>query len=191
MAGCGWGEGVTIANKPDIAFLPFASESRRLWAVHVFVSGKHGWIYTFAFRCFGKLEHKETFIIRSYDNAPWELRSIGSERSDCAGKWFVLHADTWTDAMKSDSVLKHQQLLRRKRSVRKSVRYAVLERDGFRCRYCGASSSDGVTLHVDHIVPHSKGGTDDESNLCASCDQCNLGKGNRFTTPPPKSEPAL
>jgi len=34
-----------------------------------------------------------------------------------------------------------------------------------------------VSLEVDHRIPESKGGTDDESNLVTSCRDCNRGKG--------------
>jgi len=34
----------------------------------------------------------------------------------------------------------------------------------------------GVVLHVDHVTPLAAGGTTDESNLVASCEECNLGK---------------
>ena len=33
---------------------------------------------------------------------------------------------------------------------RKVTRPAVLERDGYRCRYCGVSADDGATLDVAH-----------------------------------------
>lgn len=68
-----------------------------------------------------------------------------------------------------------------------SLRYKILKRDGFCCRYCGLSAADKVVLHIDHIVPLSKGGTDDEDNLCAACESCNLGKSNRFDDRPPAS----
>lgn len=55
------------------------------------------------------------------------------------------------------------------------LRFQILERDGFRCQYCGAKGSD-TELHVDHIHPESKGGTDDPKNLIAACQPCNLGK---------------
>jgi hypothetical protein len=55
------------------------------------------------------------------------------------------------------------------------VRYAVLERDGYRCRYCGAEATD-AKLHVDHRMPVSKGGTNDFENLVTACSDCNLGK---------------
>lgn len=67
---------------------------------------------------------------------------------------------------------------RRKMSAR--LRFEILERDGFRCRLCGASpAADGATLHVDHIVPITAGGTSVPDNLQALCRECNLGKGGR------------
>jgi 5-methylcytosine-specific restriction endonuclease McrA len=57
------------------------------------------------------------------------------------------------------------------------LRFAVMQRDGFRCGYCGRTAASGAVLHVDHIVPVSAGGTDDEGNLMTACDECNLGKG--------------
>ena len=61
-------------------------------------------------------------------------------------------------------------------AISKRRRFQVLERDGFRCRYCGTSGTANQ-LHVDHVMPVSRGGTDDMSNLVASCHACNLGKG--------------
>ena len=60
------------------------------------------------------------------------------------------------------------------------LRYQVLRRDGFRCCICGASSRDGVKLHVDHIKPVSKGGKTEIRNLRTLCDRCNLGKGSSY-----------
>ena len=55
------------------------------------------------------------------------------------------------------------------------LRFIVLERDGFRCRYCGATA-DQVRLHVDHVIPIVKGGTNDLGNLVTACAPCNQGK---------------
>jgi 5-methylcytosine-specific restriction endonuclease McrA len=61
--------------------------------------------------------------------------------------------------------------------VRAQMRFRVLQRDGFRCRYCGRSgSAPGVVLHVDHVVPLAAGGTSTEDNLVTACEECNLGK---------------
>ena len=60
----------------------------------------------------------------------------------------------------------------------KKLRFEVFKRDGFKCMYCGAEAPQAV-LHVDHIRPVSKGGTNDLLNLVSSCDGCNLGKSDR------------
>ncbi len=60
-----------------------------------------------------------------------------------------------------------------------SLRYDILKRDGFRCQICGATQADGVQLHVDHIIPVSKGGKSIPSNLQTLCSRCNIGKGNK------------
>lgn len=60
------------------------------------------------------------------------------------------------------------------------LRYHVLKRDNFSCVKCGASpaKSQHVILHIDHIVPWSKGGKTELANLQTLCQKCNLGKGN-------------
>lgn len=60
------------------------------------------------------------------------------------------------------------------------LRYEIMHRDGFKCQLCGRSAKDGAILHVDHIVPVSKGGKTEKNNLRILCDQCNLGKRNRI-----------
>lgn len=56
------------------------------------------------------------------------------------------------------------------------LRFRVLQRDSFRCQYCGRSARDGATLHLDHVVPYAAGGETSEDNLLVACEQCNLGK---------------
>lgn len=60
------------------------------------------------------------------------------------------------------------------------LRFDLLEEAGFKCSKCGASASNGVTLHVDHIKPTSKGGTNERENLRILCEPCNLGRSNRY-----------
>jgi ATP adenylyltransferase len=66
-------------------------------------------------------------------------------------------------------------------AVRGSVRYEVLKRAGGRCELCGASSRD-IQIDVDHIIPRSKKGTNDLSNLQALCRTCNAQKRDRDDT---------
>ena len=56
-----------------------------------------------------------------------------------------------------------------------STRYNVLKRAKHRCELCGGHE-DQVALHVDHIIPRSKGGPDDISNFQALCITCNTNK---------------
>lgn len=56
-----------------------------------------------------------------------------------------------------------------------------MERDNFTCQYCGLKAPN-VELHVEHIIPVSEGGTNDELNLIASCSDCNLGKSTEELT---------
>jgi len=52
----------------------------------------------------------------------------------------------------------------------------ILKRDGFRCQYCGHKATN---LTIDHVIPKSRGGTDNWENLVAACHKCNNRKGNR------------
>ena len=67
-------------------------------------------------------------------------------------------------------------VVRFRRPIRPSVRFAVFERDGFACQYCGAAG-EGTILHADHVYAWVEGGSDDPGNLITACQDCNLGKG--------------
>jgi 5-methylcytosine-specific restriction endonuclease McrA len=60
-------------------------------------------------------------------------------------------------------------------AINARLRFAVLNRDGFTCQYCGRSAP-GVTLEVDHIQPRSRGGRSRRENLTTACRDCNRGK---------------
>lgn len=62
--------------------------------------------------------------------------------------------------------------------VTTKVRWAVFQRDGFRCVYCGASAAES-RLVVDHVLPIAKGGDDGMDNLATACRDCNLGKADK------------
>jgi hypothetical protein len=72
------------------------------------------------------------------------------------------------------------QVKRTPRGVNLQLRFKVLERDSFKCCVCGASPAKelNIVLHVDHIVPWSKGGETAIDNLQTLCSECNLGKSN-------------
>ena len=65
------------------------------------------------------------------------------------------------------------------RKISKSLRFDVFQRDSHTCQYCGRKSPE-ATLVIDHLIPVSKGGTDDFENLVTSCEDCNSGKSDKL-----------
>lgn len=67
-----------------------------------------------------------------------------------------------------------------KRDINLRLRFTVMQRDNFKCCMCGASPAKdpSVELHIDHIIPWSKGGETIIDNLQTLCLKCNLGKSN-------------
>lgn len=63
----------------------------------------------------------------------------------------------------------------RRQSLPNALRLKILERDGNRCKKCGATAEE-ASLEVDHVLAVVNGGTDDEDNLETLCQPCNLGK---------------
>ncbi|HEX3045271.1 MAG TPA: HNH endonuclease [Bacillota bacterium] len=58
-----------------------------------------------------------------------------------------------------------------------SLRYRVLTDAKGRCALCGATRDETV-LHIDHIIPRSKGGKTVYENLQVLCAKCNQSKNN-------------
>jgi 5-methylcytosine-specific restriction endonuclease McrA len=56
-----------------------------------------------------------------------------------------------------------------------SKRKRLHERDAYRCRYCGGYEN----LVLDHVIPLSRDGSDDDENLVTACWSCNSRKSDR------------
>lgn len=54
-------------------------------------------------------------------------------------------------------------------------RNRIYRRDGHKCVYCGSTKN----LTLDHVIPKSRGGSNDWVNLVTSCFKCNLKKADR------------
>ncbi len=67
--------------------------------------------------------------------------------------------------------------------VSTTQRARILWRAQNRCEMCGRTVAvDGITLHIDHKIPQSWGGSSEDDNLWALCSTCNEGKRNFFAT---------
>jgi hypothetical protein len=72
----------------------------------------------------------------------------------------------------------------KRKNLSGALRFTVLQRDGHRCRYCGATAAE-ARLHVDHVHPVAHGGRDTLENLVTACQTCNLGKTAKLGVMPP------
>ncbi len=70
------------------------------------------------------------------------------------------------------------------RKFRRQVTNTFLfARDGYRCQFCGWSPNQlrhRECLTRDHLIPLSRGGTNDWTNVTTACSSCNTRKGNRL-----------
>ena len=113
-------------------------------------------------------------------------KSYEMECLDCGHKYMANGCDVWLRKCPECSPKKTSNTLKTvksgSRKIPDKLRYQVLKRDGFKCCTCGASPAKdpSVELHIDHIIPWSKGGETTIDNLQTLCSKCNLGKSDEI-----------
>ena len=62
--------------------------------------------------------------------------------------------------------------------IRADLRLAIYLRDGFTCLYCCKNLHDAKPFDItlDHLIPDSKGGSNDPKNLITACRACNCSR---------------
>jgi 5-methylcytosine-specific restriction endonuclease McrA len=81
-------------------------------------------------------------------------------------------------AIKLPAVIRLNRFIKRKTPIVKFSRQNLYIRDGGRCQYCGASYEE-KELTYDHVIPRSRGGQTEWTNIVTCCIRCNLKKGGR------------
>lgn len=61
----------------------------------------------------------------------------------------------------------------------KFSRRSILLRDRFRCQYCGVQFQSN-DLTFDHLIPRSKGGKTEWTNIVSACEPCNTEKADKM-----------
>jgi 5-methylcytosine-specific restriction endonuclease McrA len=128
------------------------------------------------------MEHKEKLNLQNKEY----YKQNKEELKKKAQQWY--HSEKGRDSV-------YQSNLKR-RSYKNHVRFEgirrkeLLDRDNWECRNCGCKVhdksiggnqnrhlwDDEFKAHIDHIIPISKGGNSDPSNLQVLCRTCNLSK---------------
>ncbi len=75
------------------------------------------------------------------------------------------------------------------RNIARYVKKTARDEGQETCPFCGVRlnwerGQRPNSAEVDHIVPHSQGGTDNVSNLRVVCRHCNQSRGNRMAPKP-------
>ncbi len=190
--------------------LPFSGETlRRRWGTSRAAFEAAGLTATILGRrytdeeCFANL-----LIVWTYYRRPPKYIEMGLPPSQVGGKAYVKRFKTWNKALAAfvervncdgelEPALEKSEVKtsasgpappqaphspEESRDIRLGLRFRVLHRDRFKCVLCGdhpARNAECV-LHVDHLVPWSRGGKTREDNLRTLCATCNIGRGNRF-----------
>lgn len=103
----------------------------------------------------------------------WTLEDVGRFTADLSARALMGDADWVCSLPFVDRIIWESPSKSPRSQIHPALRAKVLAVG--QCAYCGAAED----LSVDHIIPISKGGSDEEANLQCLCLPCNLRKGNR------------
>ena len=82
------------------------------------------------------------------------------------------------------AVIRLMKFIHVPRRFRRQVTNTFLfARDRYRCQYCGRTQVElkpRESLTRDHLIPISRGGTNEWANVVTACSPCNTRKGNRM-----------
>jgi 5-methylcytosine-specific restriction endonuclease McrA len=84
-----------------------------------------------------------------------------------------------SSSVKLPAVIRLLRFVRNHRNGVKFTRRNVFLRDEQTCQYCG-KKFDTKFLTCDHIIPRSRGGTTEWTNIVTSCIYCNLKKSDKL-----------
>ena len=117
------------------------------------------------------------FTVVHLSDEEWLEEIIYPTTKSYGSSWVYLDTDlkrcAWLSNFRGDN---DKNTSERGRTLPAQLRFMVLRRDNYTCRYCGRKAPT-VELHVDHVEPWTKVREHNIENLVASCRDCNLGKG--------------
>lgn len=106
------------------------------------------------------------------------------------GKAEIVEADRHTPVRSEKQAFPRPAVIRLTRYVHVPRRFRrqvtntfLFARDDYQCQYCGRRSNElkpRESLTRDHLIPMSRGGTNEWSNVVTACSSCNTRKANRM-----------
>ncbi len=113
------------------------------------------------------LEEKANMVLQSKYSSDW--------KKHCAKQALAYLEGERRKAIEKKAKRRYSRRRRNQFAGKKdALMLALIERDGYQCRKCSGQED----LSIDHIVPLSKGGSDDLDNLQILCKSCNSSKGD-------------
>ena len=104
------------------------------------------------------------------------VKAVFLERVNVVSEYdTAIHSPSWEMKLPSVISLKEYVHVSRKPAF---TRFNVFLRDRFSCQYC-TTPFPTQELTFDHVVPLSRGGRTQWSNVVTACSVCNLKKGNK------------
>jgi len=133
---------------------------------------------------------ERAFSLLALDHAQVIYAEDGSFRVFDAASWFEYSKDvesipgarvvrTVNQSVIVPSVLLLKGFDRILLQEMKFNRQNLLERDDYRCQYCGKNLPT-KELNMDHVIPRDRGGGTSWENVVISCIRCNSRKSNRL-----------
>lgn len=92
---------------------------------------------------------------------------------------YLQNRDNQLKKIKYECTLQEYHSKNQRKLLTKDLRKKIMIRDNYTCQICGKYMPDEVGLHIDHIIPISKGGKTVLSNLQVLCSKCNGKKSNK------------
>lgn len=119
-------------------------------------------------------------IRRELEQSPDFALRLGRYKSRfitwCANRRIVYEDDLEEEVMLFEKRFIFSRLENVDMRLWKSTRSRIFQRDNYTCRYCGQR---GGLLEIDHYIPLSRGGDNQDDNLVTACRKCNRSKKNQ------------
>jgi hypothetical protein len=161
------GEYVLESREPDA---DLAGRWRTANVIRRHPGGAKERILEFFLSCPGQTVSKdEVAYVAKIADYPRRVRELSED-----GYQIASHLDS-TDLRPGEYMLRSEERLPARTRQAIKQRYAILERDGYRCTICGSPPGPGRVLQVHHRLPVHLGGANGDDNLITLCQVCHAG----------------